>query len=133
MQLAETMAGVDAELVGEDLAHAVVRRERLRLLATAVVGEHEQLPQPLAQGMLADAPLQLGHDGALAAERQVGLHPGHHDRLPQLVEPPGLGLAEGGVLTAGVRRTSPQVEGVTARLDGRLRPAPGQRLAGEIR
>ena len=77
--------------------------ERLGLLAAAVVGEHQQLPQPLAQRLLADAPLELGHDRALAPERQLRLRPRLDDRQPQLIEPASLGPAEDGVLAAGVR------------------------------
>ena len=69
VQIAQTVARVDAELVGEDFAYPVVGLERLGLLTTAVVGEHQQLPQPLAQRVIADVPLELGHDRALTAER----------------------------------------------------------------
>ena len=133
VQLAQARPGVDAELVGEDLAHPVERAERLGLLAAAVVGEHEQLPQPLAQRLLADAPLELGHDRALAPERQLRLRPRLDDQQPQLLEPASLGPAEGGVLAAGVRLSAPEVEGVTAGLDRGIGTTAGQRLAGELR
>ena len=69
----ELAARLEPELVGERTTRVLVARERIRLAARAVEGEHELGAQPLARGMLSDEGLELWDQGRVAAERQIGL------------------------------------------------------------
>ena len=84
--------------------------------------------EALAQWVLADQRFQFAHDGAVAAEREVGLEPRFERGHAELLEPRALGLCErlGGEL--GQRRPAPERQRLAepvGRLAGRaLRPAP---------
>ena len=52
---------VQAELVGEQVAHALVRAQRLRVPARAIQREHQELARALSQRVLADGRLERWH------------------------------------------------------------------------
>ena len=106
----ELAARLEPELVGERTARVLVARERIRLTARAVEGEHELGAQPLARGVLADERLELGDQGRVAAERQIGLDALLERQQPELVEPGDLGLRELLVGEVRERRAAPHVE-----------------------
>jgi hypothetical protein len=61
VQRSELVRGVDPELVGQERAGALERRERLGLPVEAVQGEHQLAPEPFAERMRAGEGLELGH------------------------------------------------------------------------
>src|SRR4029079_10452321 len=72
LELAQLAAGLDPELVHERAARVLVGAERLGLAPRAVQRAHELAAQALAQRVLGDQLLELGHDIA-APEREGGL------------------------------------------------------------
>jgi hypothetical protein len=104
------------------LAHALERLQRGGLAAASVLREHQLPAEPLAAGVLRRERLQLGRELAVAAERQVRLHPVLQRGQPELLEPRHLGLRERLIAHVLVRRPAPQSQ--------RLVPLPagGERL-----
>ena len=115
LELAQLAAGLDPELVDERAARVLVGAERLGLAPRAVQRAHELAAQALAQRVLGDQRLELGHDVA-APEREVGLDAIRGRLQAQLLEPLGrapvrTGRARGrpgpGRATAPGRRGTP--------------------------
>ena len=98
--------------------------QRVGLAAAAVEGDHQPPGEALAQRVLVDRVLELGHRLAVAAEREQGVEPGLERLQAQLVPPhrrrarpvlvgdvgehrtaplgePGLEVGEGGARVAG--------------------------------
>ena len=72
MQLAQPVAGLDAELLDERAPRLLVGLERLRLAAGAVEAEHQLAPQPLPQRVLVDQRLELADELGVSAAGEVG-------------------------------------------------------------
>ncbi len=128
MQALELGRGIGAELVGQHLARALERRQRLGLAARAVEREHQVRPHPLAERVASGERLELGHDRGVTAHRDLGRDPMLGRRQPQLLEPRGL-APEGGLLRdVGERVRPPQRERVGQGRGGgrrdRTRPGP---------
>src|SRR5262245_11221235 len=98
---------LDAELVDEPRARALIDVERLCLTPTAVKRQHQLAAERLAQRMLADEPLELADDIAVAAELEVRLDALLERDHPQLLEPPDLGLRKGLERELRERRPAP--------------------------
>jgi hypothetical protein len=92
LQALQLGAGVDAQLVAQQLPAARVRRERVGLAAGAVQREHQRPPQPLPQGVHRHQPLQLGHGVLRPARGQHRLDVALQRHRPQLGEPRAVGL-----------------------------------------
>ena len=73
MQLPQLGAGIDAELIGDQLAGLRVGLQGLRLPARGVQGLHEQGPQLLPERVIGEQPAQLGHHLGVPAAAEVGL------------------------------------------------------------
>ena len=103
---------VEAQLVGQHPPGVPVRGERVGLAPAAVERQHQLRAQRLAQRMLPDQRLQLGHQLGMTAEGEVGLDALTQARQAQLLE--ALSLAGGEWLVAHVlqRRAPPEPERV---------------------
>jgi hypothetical protein len=94
VQPAELRPRVDAQLLDQDRPGPLVGQQRIRLPARAVHGQHELGPHPLAQWVVPDQPIQLGHQLPVASQLQVDLDTVLQGDQPQLGQPAGLGRAE---------------------------------------
>jgi hypothetical protein len=108
LELAELTARFDPELLDERAAGRLIGVERLRLPAGAVEDEHLLPPQPLAQRMSGDQPLELTHELAVATELDVGVDPLLDRAQVQLREPADVGLREFLVCEVGKWGTPPE-------------------------
>jgi hypothetical protein len=88
LQLAQRLARLDPQLANERPAPVLVDLERLRLPPDAVKGEHQLGAQALAQRMLSDEPVELGHEIQVAPECQLGADPVLERRDAKLLETP---------------------------------------------
>ena len=91
VQPAQLRPRVDAELLDQDRPGPLVGQQRIGLPARAVQRQHQLGPQPLPQRMVADQPLQLGHQLPMPTHPQVGLEAILQGDQPQLGQPVGLG------------------------------------------
>ena len=108
LRLAGLQAGVDAELLGEQVTQPPVGRERLALPPVAVQREHELGPPPLAQRVRRDQLFAI-RDGLVMAPRgQHGIDAVLGDGRAQLVEPRRLRPREVPVGELRDRRPAPQ-------------------------
>ncbi|WSG37087.1 hypothetical protein OHA72_37575 [Dactylosporangium sp. NBC_01737] len=117
VQLLQLLAGLDAQLVGEDRPHVVVFGEHVGLPAQPQIALHEHQPQPLPQRVAAGQPEQLTDEVGVLAQLQQDLRPVLHRDQPQLTQPGALGGDEraGG---AAVGRAPPQRERAVELTDG---------------
>ena len=97
MQPAQVRPGVDAELLDQDRAGPLVGQQRIGLPTRAIQRQHELRPQPLPQRLLADQPLQLGHQLPMTPQPQLRLDPILQGDQPELGQAVALGRAEVGV------------------------------------
>ena len=102
--------GSSPKLVDERLPRRAVGLERLGLPPGAVEREHQLAAQALAQRVLGDERLELGHERRVPAERELGLDPLLERREPQLLEPLDGRARERLVREVGERRPAPEVE-----------------------
>jgi hypothetical protein len=128
--LPQLLAGVDAELGPQDRAGAAQRAERVALPARPVQRQRQQPPRVLAQRVVGDQGLQLGHRLGGPSRREHGLGAALQGQQPQLVQPRG--LAAGPVLVGELRvgRTPPQAEGLVQRGARLVGPAAVQECGG---
>ena len=85
VQAAQRLAGVDAELAGEQVAGPAVGGQRVGLAPATVQREHQLAVQPFSQRMVAHQSIQLGGERMVPAQRQVGVDPGLQRGQPQLL------------------------------------------------
>ncbi len=110
MELTQLGPGIDAELLGEDVARLPVRVERLRVAARAVQGLHEQQPQIFPQRMVGQQPAQLRDDLGVAAAGQLGLDPEFGGVKVELGQPFGFRLDQCRRRDIGQRAAMPERE-----------------------
>ena len=79
--------GRDAELVGEQRAHALVGGQRVGLAAGGGERRDQLRREPLVQRVLGAQRLELGDEPVAVAEREVGLDAVGERREPQIVQP----------------------------------------------
>ena len=118
LELLELGAGLEPELLVEGAAGIPVTLEGLGLAAGTVEGEHQLTAQPLACRMLCDQDVELTDQGAMAAERQVGLDSVFERVQAQLLEPADLVLGEGLVGEVRQRRPTPETQRLPQGLRG---------------
>ena len=75
LEAAQLLARLQPELLVEKAAAGLVDGQRVGLPAGAVEGEHELATEPLAQRVLLDELLELGHELRVASELEVGVDP----------------------------------------------------------
>ena len=107
---AELRAGVDAQLVAEQFAGALVGLQCVRLTARSIQGDHQSGPQALAIGMLDDERLELGHELRSPAVGELGLDRRIQGPVPQGLESPALGVRERHAEEVAVGGPPPQGE-----------------------
>jgi len=127
VQFLQRLAGVDAELAGEQAADPAVGGERVGLAAAAVQRQHELAVQPLAQRVGGYELFQLGGELIVPAQGQVGVDPGLQRGQPQLLQPGRLGPGERVVGQVGQHRAAPQPQRFAQHLRRLGRPAGLQR------
>ena len=110
LQLLQSRARVEAEILGENLARVAVHLERLRLAVAAVEREDPLLEEPLAIRMLGGERFELGDDGVVAAAGELRVVAELERREPQLLEPLGLGGPPHLLRKIGERRPAPERE-----------------------
>ena len=136
LELAQPLARLDPELVGQRAARVAVGLQRVGLAVAAVQREHQLRPQPLAVGVLGDQPLEPLEQVGVAAQRELGLGQQLERRDAQLLQPRDLALARTARRPdrrAAARATAPaRSSSVAAARAGRpaassLRPSPTRR------
>ncbi len=116
LELAQPLAGLDAELLHERRSRVLVGLQRVRLALAAVEGEHQLGAQALAKGVLGDQRLELSHDLEMAAELELCLDQPLDRRHAQVLEAIDLGPGEGLVCEPGKRLAAPECERLFERL-----------------
>ncbi len=111
---------VDAEFLAEDFFGAAESAERVGLSPGSVEGEHEELPEALVEGMLADECFETGDELGVTAPSEGDLHVPGEEAEVDLVETPDFDLSEAVVLDAGVGRASPEAAGLVDVLGGEI-------------
>jgi hypothetical protein len=81
--------GLEAELVDERRARVRVRLECVALSPRSVKGEDELAPAALAERLLDDECLQLGHELGVTTERELGIEPAFERVEPESLETDG--------------------------------------------
>ncbi len=116
LELLQSAAGLDPELVDKGATRALVLVEGVRLAAGPVIGEHQLAAQGLAEGVLRDEGLELGHELRVPPQGEVGGHAPLESEQPQLLQSADRGLCERLVREVGERRPSPQGQRISERL-----------------
>ena len=127
VQAPQRLAGVDAELAGEQVADPPVGGQRVGLPAAPVQRQHQLAVQPLPHRMLGGQLLQLGGQRVVPAQRQVRVDPGLDRGQPQLLQPGRLRPGERVVGQVGQHPAPPQAQRHAQRPGGLLVPARLQR------
>ena len=115
------LAGLDPELVDENMPRALIGSECVGLSIGAVEREQLLRARPLVQRMLADDQLQLAEHVLVAAEREIAIDPIHQGCEAQLVEPRDLVAPLRLERQTGQRRATPQCERVPKELSCGIR------------
>jgi hypothetical protein len=110
LQVAQRLARVDAEVVGEGLAQPVVRGQRVGLPAGPVQREHELPVDLLVERLLPGQPLQVRYQLGVLAERELGVDQRPLGVQPHLVQPARLLVRQGDAGQVGQRAAAPQRE-----------------------
>ncbi len=141
LEVAQLLARVEAELVGQHGPDVAQRRQRLGLAAGAGQGERVQRPDPLPERVPRRRLLGRRHDDRVVAEGEQAEDPGLLGVEPELVERRALEDDLGLVGEVGVRLAGPQPEQLLDPVDvprdlraGRpVGARPGGELAGQRR
>ena len=128
LELAQRTAGLDTELLDEDVAQILVRGERLGLTAGAIQRKHQLRTQALAQRMLAHERLELADQVPVFAELELGVDALLDSRDVQLLEPSNLGLRELLLREVVERRAAPERERFAQERRCLVRARRGRRL-----
>ena len=119
LEVLELRSGFDPELFDEGRPGGPIRLQGVRLPFGAVERQHQLAARPLAERLLCNEGLELGHELVVAAEREIDVDALLEGALPKLLETQDLGLRERLVREVGERRAAPQLEGLPE--DGRRR------------
>ncbi len=87
LQLLQLVTRLQAELVHQETTPLLVGAERVRLPPGPVEREHELRARALSIGLLGDERLELGHEGRVPTEGEVGVNALLERLEPQLFEP----------------------------------------------
>ena len=118
LQPLQLRSRLEPEVVREPAPSVAVDLERLGLAPAAVEREHQLATEPLAERVLVDARLELGHDRAVPAEPEQRLDPSLDRLEAKLVEAMDLALGELGERELAERRAAPEGERLLERRDG---------------
>jgi hypothetical protein len=125
MDGAELLGGIDAQLVRQPAAEALVGDERVRRSPRGRQRAHQLSVQPLTERVRGGQLVQLGDQGVARPGRQLGVDAVLGGAETQLLEPGDGRGREARVGGVGERRTSPQREPLAQQL------ARGQRVLGK--
>ena len=128
LELLQTRARVEPELVGQRAPRLAQDVERLDGPAGAVERDGEVRPQRLTQRVLGDQCAQLAHELRVVAAFELGLDAALDGMQPHLVEPHRLGHQQAAFGEVGQRRPAPERERLRERGRRLLRPAAAQQL-----
>jgi hypothetical protein len=112
VQPLELGRGIDAELLREDLAEALVRGEGVRLPARSIQGDDQMAPEPLTKAVFVDERLGLAEDVGVTSALDIGADALLEGLEMQVVQPSdhtGKGLLGGEVGECG---SPPQLQGL---------------------
>ena len=126
MQVAQGRAGVDAQLVAEQVAHQDEAAQGLGLPPGAVEGQHQLAPPAFPERL--GGGQRLGHGGraVAAAGGQLGVEPVLLGRPAGLLEAGDLGAGEAVAGDVGQGRPAPDGEGGLQGVRGQRRLVAGQ-------
>ena len=110
MQLAQRLAGLDAELIHVAGAGGLEGRQRVGLPSGAIQRHHLQLDQALLEGMRDHQRLQLAQQLAVAAQFEVELDPLDRRGEARLLEPRALAIKQLVHAHSLERRSTPHTE-----------------------
>ena len=131
MQLPQCRARFDAQFVEQRAPCLLVGRECVCLTAATVKSDHQLPAQSLAQRILSDQRLELAHQVAVAAERQIGVDAQLERDGTAFFQPGDLAPRERLVRDVRQRRSAPQRESL-AQPSGRIGGAPVLQCRGRI-
>ena len=129
LELHQLVGGRQAGLLGQVVVEPSIGPQCLGLAATQVQGPHQQLDEPLAQGLFGHPTFQVGHHLCMTSERQLHLGALLQRHQPQLFEASGHRSQPPLVGVVAERPPRPQPERTVIGVDGRLalgRPSFGQ-------
>ena len=129
LELAQPLARLDPQLVGQRAAGVAVGLQRVGLPVGPVEREHELRPQPLTVGVLGDQALEPPEQVGVAAESELGLGQQLEGRGAQVVKARDLALGEGLEGQVRQRPPAPQRERLLERRRRPRRAARGQLAA----
>ncbi len=124
----ERRPGVDPQLLGEGLPGPPQRGERVGLPVRAVLRQRQQPPALLAQPVLREQRLELGHDQGALAGVEAGLQQPLARERPELLETAGLGVGPVGAGVLTEDRAAPQRQRLREQLDAPTRVRRRARL-----
>jgi hypothetical protein len=110
LQLAKLRPGLEPQVLDQARAPGAKSGQRVGLAAGPVERKHELPERALAERVLSHERLQLGHEGTVAPERQLGVDPLLDGEQPPLLEPFGLASGEPQVCEVGERGSAPERE-----------------------
>ena len=119
LEVLELRSGFDPELFDEGRPGGPIRLQGVRLPFGAVEREHQLAARPLAERLLCNEGLELGHELVVAAERRSTSMRSSRALCRSSSRRADLGLRERLVREVGERRAAPQREGFPE--DGRRR------------
>ena len=133
LDLLQRGPGIDAELIGQHRAGALVRPQRVGLTSRPVQRGHELGPEALAQRILLHPRFELTDQLRVPAELQIGIDAVLDRRGARLLEPGDHRAGEGVVREVDERVAAPQGERVPEHVRRRLGVARVQRGASFCR
>ena len=108
----QRLAGIDAELFGEQLTQLAVGGQCVGLTARSVERHHQLAPEGFAQGVRLDQRLDLAGDLTVAAQGEIGVDPPLERGQPEVLQPGDVRLAEGPEVHPVEDRAPPQSQGL---------------------
>ena len=93
-RFAQRRTWIETELVGQEIACPLIGPQTVGLAIASVQGKHQLSPEPLAQPVLADQPLELGGDRFVTALGQIGIDAILGRREAHLLQPRAVCLGE---------------------------------------
>jgi hypothetical protein len=118
LEVVEGAAGIDAELVDERSARALIDGEGVRLTTAAIERQHLQRTDALAQRMLLRERREFSDEIRMTSETQVGLDAILERHQAKLLEPRDRSVCERVVGEVGKRGTAPQIKRLAQRRGG---------------
>ena len=128
LQISKCRTGVDAEFLGESLAHRRGDRERFGLPPRPVQRQHQLAMQPFAERMGENQSLEFGNHGMLLAQGEIGVNPVVQRNQSKFLQPRCLGTRKLGRAQVVEHRSPPQAERLTEHSGRVLSVTEPQRL-----